>query len=394
MQRVGLREWLALGRVIASNRLTRYGAGERGQVARFERRMAEKVDADHVLTTTSGTTALISALAAAGIGPGDEVLVPAYTWISTAAAPLAVGAIPVLVEIDESLTIDPADIEDKITPRTKAIIPVHMNNLVCDMDRIMESAARHDLLVIEDACQAVGVTYRGRHTGTIGHAGAFSFNSYKNMNAGEGGAVLTSDARLYERARMFHDVGSFARGHGESDEPIFVGSNFKANELMGAVLNVQLSRLGPYLQRLRRRRAILADAVMKRGDGRIAPHHDPAHARGLAVTFPSAAAARQFAENRGVTRVLDSSRHVYTNWEAILSQASFHPSMNPWRWSMRETGIDVGSCPRTLDILSRSCVVSLGARYPLPVIAWFARKLAAPQAGSVPDTPGNTIAEA
>src|SRR4051795_9116390 len=148
MPRVGVRELATLGRVVASGQLLRYRGGEQGFTTRFETQLAEKLGVKHVLTVNSGTSALISALAAAGIGPGDEVLVPAYTWVSSAIAPLAVGAVPIIVDVDESLTIDPEDIKRKITPYTKAIIPVHMLNLVCNMDAIMAVAKQHGLLVI------------------------------------------------------------------------------------------------------------------------------------------------------------------------------------------------------------------------------------------------------
>ena len=168
MPRIALQEILAVNRVLASGRLQRYARGERSYTARFETAMSRKFGVDHVLTVNSGTSALISALAAAGIGPGDEVLVPAYTWISTALAPLAVGAVPVLVNIDESLTIDPSDIQRCITPYTKAIIPVHMLNLVADMDAIMDIAKRHGLKVIEDAAEMIGQTYKGHPCGSFG----------------------------------------------------------------------------------------------------------------------------------------------------------------------------------------------------------------------------------
>src|SRR6185312_12503710 len=253
MPRVGLREIAALGRVIARGNLSRYSAGSKSATSRFEARLRERLKAKHVLTVNSGTSALISALAAAGIGPGDEVLLPAYTWVATAIAPLAVGAVPVLVDIDESLTIDPEDIKRKITPYTKAIIPVHMLNLVCNMDAITAIAKQHNLLVIEDACQAVGVSYKGRRVGTIGDVGAFSFNQFKNLNSGEGGAVLTNDDRYFTRARMYHDVGSYTREHEfEGNEPVFAGVNLRVSELTGAVLHAQLPKLDPLLERLRR----------------------------------------------------------------------------------------------------------------------------------------------
>src|SRR5688572_20311602 len=183
------RSMLAAMRVLMRGDLARYATSGVSEVQRFEGELREKTGVKHALGVNSGTSGLICALVGAGVGPGDEVLVPAYTWVSSAAAPLAVGAVPVLVEIDESLTIDPEDIKRKLTPATKAIIPVHMLNLVCNMDAIMAIAQEHKLLVVEDSCQAVGLTYKGRRTGSIGNAGVFSFQQRKNIQAGEGGAV-------------------------------------------------------------------------------------------------------------------------------------------------------------------------------------------------------------
>jgi len=203
MPRVGLTELVTLSRVVASGQLLRYRGGEQGFTTRFETKLAAQLNVKHVSHRQQRTSALISALAAAGIGPGDEVLVPAYTWVATAIAPIAVGAVPIIVDVDESLTIDPEDIKRKITPYTKAIMPVHMLNLVCDMDAITAIAKQNKLIIIEDACQAVGVSYKHRRVGTIGDAGAFSFNQFKNLNSGEGGAILTNNDRLFTRARMF-----------------------------------------------------------------------------------------------------------------------------------------------------------------------------------------------
>src|SRR5512143_77395 len=186
MSRPGIREWLAAGNAIRGGNLLRH-EGPRGLTRRFERNFASFMGTKHALTLTSGTVALHAAMTAIGVGPGDEVLVPAYTWIASAAAPALAGAVPVLVEIDETLTIDPADIERKITPHTKAILPVHMVNAPCNMDAIMEIARRHNLAVVEDACQAVGIDYKGRKCGSIGDIGVYSFNHYKNMTIGEGG---------------------------------------------------------------------------------------------------------------------------------------------------------------------------------------------------------------
>jgi dTDP-4-amino-4,6-dideoxygalactose transaminase len=376
MPRVGVMEMITLGRVIGRGQLLRYRGGEHGFTTQFEARLREKLDVKHVLTVNSGTSALIAALVGAGIGPGDEVLVPAYTWVATAIAPLAVGAVPVLVDVDESLTIDPEDIKRKITPYTKAIMPVHMLNLVCNMDAIRAIAKRHRLLVIEDACQAVGVTYKGRRVGTIGEVGAFSFNQYKNLNSGEGGAVLTNDDRIFTRARMYHDVGSYTREYEfEGNEPIFAGVNLRVSELTGAVLYAQLPRLDPLLRRLRKRHRLMTETLSKSPKLKISPHNDPENAVGLSVIFERAEDAKAFATRRGVERLIDTGRHVYTNWEPIFAQRTFNERMNPYKWARREIIYTPDMCSRTLDILERTCRVSLGAQFPMTMMRWRAKML-------------------
>jgi dTDP-4-amino-4,6-dideoxygalactose transaminase len=379
---VGLREWLALAPVFASGQLARYGDGAGGPLTQFEADFCKKFDVKHTLTMSNGTGALTAALVAAGIGPGDEVLVPAYTWIATAGAPLAAGAVPVLVEINETLTMDPADIIRKITPNTRAIIPVHMANMVCDMDSIMRIAREYNLLVIEDACQSVGVTYKGQRTGTIGNAGAFSFNQFKNMNIGEGGALVTNDPQIFSRARMYHDIGSIFRGHlDNANEAPIIGINLKATQIQGAMLNVQLKRLDPMIARMRKRYEVLKEILSPRKDMKIGPHNDVTAACGLHVIFDTADAAHAFAgeHQRGVYRLFDSSRHVYTNWQSVLQQSTAHPDMNPYKWTDRKIEYSHDMCLQSLDILKRTCRISLGENYPLAVMAHFARRMARPR---------------
>lgn len=376
MPAVGFREWMAAGRAIAEGQLLRYG-DKAHLTARFERELADTVGARHVLAVNSGTSALVTALAAAGIGPGDEVLVPAYTWMATAAAPVQVGAVPILVDINETLTIDPEDIRRKITPYTRAIIPVHMVNAPCDMDAIMGIAREHGLIVIEDACQSVGVRFRDRYCGAIGDLGAFSFNKMKNMNIGEGGAVLTSDDRYFIRARSYHDLGSMVRGHGDMhNEPEFVGMNFKVTEIEGAMLGVQLRKVMPMLRRMQKRRAMLAEILSNSRHFKVTPHNDPDTAVSLSILAPTREDAIALTQRRGVhNRLRDSSKHVYTNWEPILSKRTFHPKMNAWAWARRDIQYTPDMCARTLDILDRTCIVNLGMNYPAPLMQMVARKL-------------------
>lgn len=378
MPAMGFCEWIAAGRAIAEGQLTRYS--EKAHFTdEFERALCRTTGARHALAVTSGTDALVASLAAAGIGPGDEVLVPAYTWMATATAPVMVGAVPILVDINETLTIDPEDIERKITPYTRAIIPVHMGNAPCDMDAIMAIAKKHGLIVIEDAAQAVGVKYKGRHLGTIGHLGAFSFNKMKNLNIGEGGALLTNDDQYFARARSYHDMGSIMRGHEDSfNEPAFIGTNMKVNEIQSAMAKVQLGKLGPALKRRQKRRAMMAE-ILKQGSAyRLTPHNDEANAVSLTLIAPTRDAAIALQEHTGIwNRLRDSSKHVYTNWEPVLAKRTFHPKMNPWNWAKRDISYSPDMCARTLDILDRTCVVNLGLEVPSFIMRRIAERIAA-----------------
>jgi dTDP-4-amino-4,6-dideoxygalactose transaminase len=373
------RGMAATVRVLGRGELGRYAATGASEVTRLERELRAVIGVRNALAVNSGTSALVAALVGAGIGPGDEVLVPAYTWVSTAAAPLAVGAVPVLVEVDRSLTLDPADLARKITPQSRAVIPVHMQNLVCDMDPIMSLAAAHGLTVVEDACQAVGLEYRGRRVGSIGHAGCFSFNQYKNIRSGEGGALLTDDDALFERAAMYHDVGSYARpGFTTDDRDLIVGVNLRMPELSAAVLRPQLDTLDAQLLRRRRHRRIMLEALPSGpGAPRPVPHHDPVSAAGLAVTFDGPdpeGDAVAFADRRGVRRLADTGRHVYTNWRPIRSRNPLHPRADPYRAAVRDVDHGPDSCPATLDILARTCAVDLAPEMPTPAFRLLAAR--------------------
>src|SRR5436309_7192812 len=258
---VGREELEALRRVIESKNLFRYyGVGEGpDEVASFEREFAAHFGAKHALMVNAGSSALICALIGAGVGEGDEVIVPAYTWNATPNAVLATRALPVLAEVDESLTLDPADVERRITPRTRAILPVHMRGAPAAMDALGAIATQHGLVLIEDVCQAAGATFRGRRLGTFGDAGAFSLQFNKIITTGEGGVLITDSDDLLDLAIDVHDcAGSVRRGAGL---PRFAGWNFRASEIHGAVARVQLRRLDGLLGRMRAQQARLADRV-------------------------------------------------------------------------------------------------------------------------------------
>jgi dTDP-4-amino-4,6-dideoxygalactose transaminase len=376
MPAVGIREMAAALQVLARGNLSRFGVPGTSRTRQFEARLETTIGVRHALAVNSGTSALMCALVGAGIGPGDEVLVPAYTWVATAAAPLAIGAVPVLVDIDESLTIDPIDVKRKMTPSTKAMIPVHMRNLVADMDPLMQLAGEFGIVVIEDACQAIGVTYRGRRVGSIGHAGAFSFNQQKNIKCGEGGALLTSDSRLFARAGMYHDVGSYIReGRFETNEPLFVGINLRMPELSAAILDTQLRRIDRQMAKRAARRRVIVEELALRPGVRISPHNDPANAIGISVIFDDVADAKRFAAGPGVHRLVDTGRHIYTNWESVLGKRTFDPRFDPYAWAERPIDPNDADCPATLDILERTCSISVDPQVPIPYLRRIVRRL-------------------
>lgn len=207
----------------------------------FEKKFAAAHAAKHGIAINSGTTALRVALTAADIDVGDEVIVPAYTFIASASAAVEAGAVPVFVDIDPTTyTIDPAQIEAAITPRTRAIMPVHFAGRPADMDAIMAIASRHNLVVIEDACQAWGSSWKGRPVGAIGAAGCFSFQSSKNVNAGEGGMIITNDDVVEKFARSHHNCGRSADGLWY--EHYYFGGNYRITEFQSAVLLAQFDR--------------------------------------------------------------------------------------------------------------------------------------------------------
>jgi len=378
MYEMGKAEIDAVIKVLKSRQFMRYRGGEGGFTESFERELCAKFNVSHALTVNSGTSALICALAAMGVGPGDEVIVPAYTWVASALAPLAVGAVPVMADINESLTIDPADIERKITKYTKVIIPVHMINLACDMNAIMKLAKKYKLLVCEDACQAVGVSYRGKRLGTIGHTGAYSFNQYKNITCGEGGAVVTNDERTYERSLMYHDAGAFTRNYASSvKEPFFPGVNYRVSEVQGAIMGEQLKRLDGILAKLQERREIMVDIFAKTNKFKVAEHNDEANAVGLAIIFDSQKETQAFNKKHKTGSLIETGRHVYTNWEPLLEQRSFHPKMNPFNWTQRKIVYTQDMCKPTLDILARSLNIGTPYNLNLKDVKAFAKKLIA-----------------
>ena len=353
---VGREELEALARVIESKNLFRYyGVGDGpDEVASFEREFAELMGTKYALCLNAGSSALICALIGEGVGEGDEVIVPAYTWNATPNAVLASRALPVLAEVDESLTLDPADVERKITPRTRAILPVHMRGAPAAMDELVAIAKKHDLVLIEDVCQAAGATYRGRRLGTFGDAGAFSLQFNKIITTGEGGVLITDRDDLLELALDVHDcANSVRRGVGL---PKFAGYNFRASELTGAMARVQLTRLDGLLERMRANHARLASQVGGLPGLELRRGNDDDGDAGIAlIAFAddSARAADAVAalNAEGVLAMQIYSPatpdlHVFPYWAPVLE-------------ALEAAGADRPDCPRTLELLERTIHVDV-----------------------------------
>jgi dTDP-4-amino-4,6-dideoxygalactose transaminase len=231
-------------RLLRTLRSGNWGRLDGTEVAEFETRFAAMHGCRHAVAVASGTVALRVALLAAGIQSGDEVIVPPYTFVSTATAVIEANAVPVFADIDPaSFNIDSRAIAAAVTPRTRAIIPVHFAGEPADMDAIMSMAASHGLIVIEDAAHAHGASSGGRPVGSIGHMGAFSFQSSKNLTAGEGGIVTTNDDRLAASCRSIQNCGRVPGGVWY--EHHVVSGNYRLGEFQGAILNCQLNRLEP-----------------------------------------------------------------------------------------------------------------------------------------------------
>lgn len=340
------------------------------KVAALEKAFAEHMGTKYALAVNSGTSSLVAALIAAGIGPGDEVIVPAYTFVASASAVVNSGAVPVIAEVDDSLTLDPAAFEAAITPYTKAVMPVHMRGAPCNMAAIMEIARRHNLVVVEDVAQADGGSFQGQRLGTFGDLGCFSLQFHKIITTGEGGMVVTNEQSLYDRARMYHDAAGIWRSPEERARLTpFCGMNMRMNELCGAVGLVQLTRLEPTLARMREIKRRIKGAIQPLFESKGVQFRRMNDAEGdasVAMIYfmkdqPTAKrfAAALRAENIGAGSMFDAGIpdwHIYAHWTPILNKVQVTPTSGPWNspWYKGNVEYSADMCPRTLELLGRA----------------------------------------
>jgi 8-amino-3,8-dideoxy-alpha-D-manno-octulosonate transaminase len=359
--------------------LFRYYNPKPSRVAAAEEAMRELIGSKYCLAVNSCTSALIASYRALGVGAGDKVIVPAYTFFASAAGVVAADGIPVIAEVDDSLTLDPEAAERALTRRTKAIVVAHMRGAAGQMDALLDLAKRKGLPLVEDVAQAGGGSFQGKRLGSLGAAGCFSFDHYKVMSSGEGGFVTTDDEWLYTRAQSWHDTAAcwrpdrFARER--RDGELFAGENYRMSELQGAVAIAQIRKVDDMLAGYRRGRDRILAGIEKFPGLSFRRLTDPAGdtAICLIMFLPTADVTQRaiealHAEGVPAGGVYDSKVrdwHIYTYWDHIIEKKSVAADGLPWSAvpadELPKYSRDM--CPRTLDLLGRSIHIEINYNY-------------------------------
>jgi len=368
-------------RVLRAKSLFRYyGVDLQKETEKFEEEFACAVGVRHALAVASGTSALSVALAALGVGPGQEVIVPAYMWVSVIAAVVNQGAIPVLADIDETFCLDPRDVEKKITGRTSGIILVHMSGAPGDANAIRKIAKSKGLFLLEDCAQCNGGSIGGQKVGTFGDMAIFSFQMNKNMSSGEGGCVVTNDDQLYRRAFACHDLGYARDENGRlvlSDPTLCLwGRGCRMDELRAAILRVQLRKLPTIIAAMRRSKYRVRQALEQFPEVRLRRIQDPLGDTGcfLITTYRDAETAKRVnrmlrAEGivtwpQGVSDVVmtDWGLHLYYNNVSLVFRASADRGRFPWNLAENaglERNYAKGACPVADSLFERSILLPI-----------------------------------
>ena len=317
------------------------------KVAEFEKAFAKHVGANYAQAVTSGTAALKVALEALGVRTGDEVITQSFTFVATVEAIIECGAVPLLADINDTLNMDPLDVEKKITKKTKAIIPVHMYGASVQMDEIMAISKKYNLCVLEDAAQAVGAVYKGNKAGTIGDAGTFSFDFGKALTTGEGGMVVSNNKEIFLKAREYAD-------HGHENNPAFPrgedtrrrrGFNYRMMEFQGAIGLVQLNKLDYAIQKQRENKKKIKDAIkdIKKFKFRVLADGSEETGDTLVLIFETIEEVKEFvsgirARGLGTKNLPDAFNwHFAGTWDHIFSEISYYKNKE-WKtlWSKSE----------------------------------------------------------
>ena len=374
-----ITELVTADRALQWPHLFRYYNPRPSKVEAAEKAFGDLIGAKHCLAVNSCTSALVCAYRALGIGAGDEVIVPAYTFFATAATVVTSNAIPVIVEVDDSLCLDPAAVEKAITKRTKAIVPVHMRGAPAQMDALLDVARRKGLPVVEDVAQAGGGSFQGRRLGSLGTLGCFSFDYYKIHDSGEGGFVTTNDEWLFTRAQSWHDTAACWRpdrfGRERKAGELFCGENYRMSELQGAVALAQIRKTDAMLAGYRHAHRRIKEAI-ERVPGltfRRVPDEAGDTAICLILFLKDADTTRKAmhamqAEGVPAGGIYDQKVrdwHIYAYWDHILEKKHVAADGLPWSAvpadELPRYAKDM--CPRTLDLLSRAIMVDIHWQY-------------------------------
>jgi len=331
----GDKERMEVQNVLDSGVLMRYGfdAMRNGhwKALELEQGLAKRMQTPYAHAVSSGTAALTVALASADIGAGDEVIMPTFTFVASFESILALGAVPVLVDIDDTLTLKPEAVEKAITPKTKVVMPVHMCGSMADLNALKAICEANDLLLLEDACQAIGGTYHGKPLGSIGDLGCFSFDYVKTITCGEGGALITNNKAYYENAHKYSDHGHDHIGNNRgAEEHPFLGYNFRISEMNAAVGVAQLARLDDFLAIQKRNYTLLREALSQIPEVvfRTVPEGGEENYSFLNFFMPSgelAQIAHQELIEAGVDGCFywfDNNWHYYRKWEHLTDRKS------------------------------------------------------------------------
>jgi dTDP-4-amino-4,6-dideoxygalactose transaminase len=370
---IGEEETAEVLEVLSSGFLSRYGPSDDpafgAKVYHVEREIAQLAGVRYGLGLSGGgSAALWIALLGLGVGAGDEVIVPGFTFVASISSIVYTGATPILAEVDQSFDLDPADVEAKITPRTAAIIVVHMLGGPARMAELKAVADRHGIPIVEDCAQAFGATYRGVGVGGIGTIGTYSFNEYKTITCGDGGMIVTDDEALYERCFAMHDQGHAPdRLESKYAPRPFLGMNFRMTELSGAVLRAQVRKLPEIVAHLRANKAIVKDILEEVPDidYRTLPDPDGDLATHLVVVLPSADIARNVAREVGSIRLSESGWHTYSRMDHLLERRTVTGKGCPFDCgdpAHAHAGYHAGMLPQTDALLERSISIGIGVR--------------------------------
>ncbi|HNY49132.1 MAG TPA: DegT/DnrJ/EryC1/StrS family aminotransferase [Smithella sp.] len=374
---IGKEEIKEVMDVLETGILMRYGFDKERKgiykVREFEQEFAKYCGTEYALGVTSGSTALQIALTAMDVGPGDDVLVPAFTFLATYEAVMEVGAIPIMVDIDDTLNLDPNEIEKKKTPYTKAVIPVHMCGSAANIDKIVDVARKNKLLVLEDNAQGCGAGFNGKKLGSFGDMGTFSFDYVKTVTTGEGGMVITNNKEFYLRSEWYHD-------HGHDHNPkvsralegrTILGFNFRMNELQGALGLAQLRKLDYLIGEQKKNKKFIMD-VLANVPGvnfRVKPDPEGDSATFLAFNMPSEDQAQKFQNllsAEGVDTVCYKRNlwHYVPNWEHFLAKSTANSKKYPFTNPAYKGKVDYRkeNIPHAEDILGRTLVMGISVK--------------------------------